>query len=31
MDVVRMGVGINLAGNGGDNVILLRHLWKSEM
>jgi hypothetical protein len=31
MDVVCVSVGVNLAGNGGDDVILLCHLWQPEM
>jgi len=31
MDVVCVSVGVNLAGNGGDDVVLLHHLWQPEM
>ena len=31
MDVVCVGVGVNLAGNGGDDVVLLHHLWQPKM
>ena len=31
VDVVCMSVGVDLAGNGSDNVVLLGHLWQSEM
>lgn len=31
MDVVGVSVGINLAWNGGDDVVLLHHLWQSKM
>ena len=31
MDVVCVGVGVNLARNGGDDVVLLHHLWQPKM
>lgn len=31
MDVVCVSVGVNLAGNSGDDVVLLGHLWQPEM
>lgn len=31
MDVICVSVGVNLAGNGGDNVVLLHHLWQPKM
>ena len=31
MDMVCMSVGVNLAGNSGDDIVLLRHLWQPEM
>ena len=31
MNMVCMGVGVDLAGNGGDDVVLLGHLWQPEM
>lgn len=31
MDMVCVGVGVNLAGNGGDDVVLLHHLWQPKV